>query len=69
MVAYGDLMPCDMQNECELLLSNVDPLYISDEMDCADDDMSRNMVTVNMSEGGAKMCCECMPRLSDRCAD
>lgn len=43
-------MHCEVQKESESLLSDVCTLYTFDEKKCADDGVSRNTVTVDITE-------------------
>lgn len=47
-LAYADSMQCDVQNNREALLVDVDLLYPFDEKEHTDDKTSNNTVTVQM---------------------
>lgn len=46
---YRDSMQREMQNKCEVILSDVDLLYMSTEKECADDNKSKSTVTVKLT--------------------
>lgn len=46
---YGGSMQCDVQNEHQVLLGDVDLLHLSDEMDGAGKTMSRSTFTAEMT--------------------
>lgn len=46
VLAYGNSMQFYVQDEREVLLGDVDPLYVLSKKECADNNVSRNNVTV-----------------------
>lgn len=47
---YGDSLQRDVQNKREVLIGDIHSSYLSDEKENADDNVSKNMVTVDMAE-------------------
>lgn len=50
--SYNNSKQIDVRNKRKVLLGNVNPLYLSDENENADDSMSKTKDTANMTEEG-----------------
>lgn len=66
---YDASMPCKVLNRRKVLLDDEDWIYIFDEEEGADDNVSRSVIRVEMTERGAKTCYGCMFLVLDRCHD
>lgn len=52
---YGDSIPCDVHSKRQALLGDVAYLYLSDEEESVDNNISGKMVTVEMTEEAEKI--------------
>lgn len=53
--AYRDSMPREVWNNRQVLLGDVDQMYMSDEKDCSNSSVSKNRIDVEMTEEGMNL--------------